>query len=84
MTIIFEPKVEKEDLYAIAVPAEGRILVPIKSCATLEKLKEEYKTGYDFAVERNITRPYPIEIIDGKGKILTDIINDYILSKTNY
>jgi len=72
----FEPEVDMEQKYAIAVTAEGGIVVPIQSYDTLEQLKEGYSTWKKYASERQITKPVPIEFLDksGKCKVLTDIL----------
>ena len=40
---VFKPQMDSSERYAIAVPAEGGIVVPFKSYGTLEQLREGYK-----------------------------------------
>lgn len=75
---IFKPQVNAEHKYAVAVPAQGGVVVPIQSFETLEQLKEGYRAWRQYATERDITSPVPIEFLDksGKCKALIDIIKD--------
>ncbi len=72
----FKPQLDSEYKYAVAVPIEGEKVVPIQSYETLEQLKEGYQTWLQYATERKITKPLPIEFLDKSGKcqVLTDIL----------
>ena len=65
---IFEPKINKEHKYAVAVPCEGRRLAMIQTFPTQEALEAGYKGWYLHAKTRGITSPVPIEILNREGK----------------
>jgi hypothetical protein len=74
---VFKPQVDMELKYAVAVPAEGGIVMPVQSYETMEQLREGYKTWQQFASGRGITKPVPIEFVDktGKCRVLTDLLS---------
>jgi len=76
MTIdIFEPEVNKDCSFAVAVPA-GKVVVPIQSYETRELLERGYKGWLNYATKSGITKSLPIEFLDksGKCRILVNMV----------
>lgn len=78
MTIhILQPEINKEDRFAVAVPARGgddrSTMMIIGTYPTKEALDAGYQQWRSFAEGRGITVPYKIELVDetGKCKILS-------------
>ncbi len=71
-----DAQVDKKHKYAVAVPAQGGIVVPIQSFETLEQLRDAYRTWQNYASYMRITKPVPIEFSDKEGKcrVLTDLL----------
>ena len=73
----FKPRIKEEERFAVAVPTEGGIVVVIQTYHNMEQLETGYKDWLKYASQRNITKPYPIELLDdsGKCKILTALVD---------
>lgn len=72
----FEPKIDTTHKFAVAVPVEGGDVCIIETYATREALAVAFDGWSNFATERCITQPCPIEIIDKemRCKVLTNIL----------
>jgi hypothetical protein len=73
---VFRPEWNINHRYAVALKIAGGGVCPIQSYEKLEELKAGYKSWYEDAVAKKLTKPIPIEFVDntGKCKILTDMI----------
>ena len=70
------PRIDTREKYGISLLTESGILFLIQSYGSLEQLKESYTSWRQYASNKGVTLPVPIELLDDKGgcKILTDII----------
>lgn len=64
----FEPHIDNSHKFAVAIPVEGGSFMIIETYEDLEWLEVGLNRWRQFANERGITQPYPLEILDEKLK----------------
>ena len=76
-TEIFEPEMDENHRYALAVPTEIKVMRLLATYETIDLLRKGYEQWKRYADSKGIRGPYPIEILDEsrKSRILTDIVN---------
>lgn len=73
----FKPIIRPGSKYAVAVRVEDGSLWIIGTYPSREQLENGYRAWYQYAEQRKITMPVPVEIVDKKTmmvKILKDLI----------
>jgi hypothetical protein len=77
MSVLVIPRIEEKELYAIAIPTDGPMMV-IQTYHNLEQLETGYRHWKEFASKQGLTKVYPIELLDDKGncKILENLLKD--------
>jgi hypothetical protein len=80
------PQVNDSDRYAVALGVVGGGIVAIQTCSSLELLREAYFGFSDYAKQRGLSMPVPVEAVEGncrngKVKVLGDMIKDYTSSR---
>jgi len=73
----FEPKINANHKFAVAVYTGCRKLVILQTYPSLEQLEAGYKDWYKYASKRGVTKPYPVEILDPslKCRVLKNMIS---------
>lgn len=75
---IFEPNINKQHKFGVVVPTASGPMVIIQTYATKEKLKTGYAEWKKHAIDKGITKPYPVKFIgrgNNKCKILKEMID---------
>jgi len=73
----FVPETDNQHKFAIAVPTESGIMMMIQKYKTKKELETGYREWLDYASRRNLTKPYPIEILNERleCKILNELLD---------
>jgi hypothetical protein len=78
MIDVIKPRNVEGERFAVAVPTDGPLAI-IETYPNTEQLETGYRIWKEYAEERGITRPLPIELLnlEGKCQILTNMVNNF-------
>jgi hypothetical protein len=75
---IFRPKINKNHKYGVAIPLVSGNFSLLQTYPDMDELKSGYRSWYNFAWKRGVTKPLPVEKTEddwSKCSLMKEVIN---------